>query len=72
MPLNKKFGDALRELREEKGYSRFKLAQLARISASEEAELEEGKRYPRAVTIGKLSEALGVSRSTLIELLESE
>lgn len=65
-----KFGDTLRELRESKGYSKFQLAKKAHISPSEEAELEEGKRFPRATTIGKLSEALGVSRSILITSLE--
>lgn len=72
MNKNNDFGKTLRELRESKGLSKWKLAKMARISASEEAELEEGKRYPMAKTVAKLADALGVSVSLLILSLKTD
>jgi len=61
------FGDALKSLRKKRGLSKFALAKKAMISASEVDELEKGRRTPRATTISKLAEALGVSHSSLMK-----
>lgn len=69
MQKYEKFGDVLHAKRESMGKSRFAIAKSAGISMSEMAELEEGRRYPRASTAKKLAKALGIDVALLIEAL---
>ena len=73
MPYNSKaFGNVIGQLRCEMGLSQEKLSGLAGISRSHLAMIENGRRTVRLDTLWKISEALGMRPSCLIEMIEDE
>lgn len=66
---NNKFGDELRRLRGEHGYSQHQLGQLAGFTASYISQLETGDKNPTANVIHLLSPHLGVKPNQLWAIL---
>lgn len=64
------FGSALRELRTKIGVSQMKLALDAEIDRAFVGHMERGTKTPTLRTIMKLSRALGISSSVLLERTE--
>lgn len=60
------FGFGIIQLREAKGMSSYKLAEVAGVSRSLLSLLESGDRRPNKPTIAKLSQALGVNPQVLL------
>lgn len=67
----KVFGQVLRELREENKTSQEKLAELADLDRTYISLLERGLRQPTLTTLFKLSMALGIKPSELVEKVQS-
>jgi transcriptional regulator with XRE-family HTH domain len=65
--LDRSFGPNLRRLRNERGYSQEKLAQLADLHRTEIGLLERGEREPKLGIILKLAGSLDVSPNALFE-----
>ena len=61
LKLDKSVGERIMILRNERGYTRKTLAELAGISSKFLYEIESGKKGFSAVTLMKLSKALNVS-----------
>lgn len=61
-----RFGQSVRRLREEVGYSQEKLAERANLSRSYIGEVERGEVVPSLLTLGKIAEALELRLSELI------
>ncbi|MEA4835325.1 MAG: helix-turn-helix transcriptional regulator [Anaeromusa sp.] len=51
------------KLREEKGWSQYRLYKEANIGQSTLSQIESGARYPNVATLQKIASALGVSMS---------
>lgn len=66
------FGQTLRKVRSEKGYSLEALAKLSKISKAAIFNIEQGKALPGALTIAKLAPALGVDYEYLFDLVQKE
>lgn len=64
------FGDILRKLRAEKGWSQAQLAKRMGLSASIIAHYELGDRYPSLEALAELSRVLGVTTDFLLGLTE--
>lgn len=64
------FGDILRKLRKEKGYSQQQLADLLFVDRTSVANWETGRRVPDAILISRISELLGVDTATLLGITE--
>ena len=62
-----KFGDAVRRLRAERGYSQEVLAERARLNADFLGFIERGDNLPTLATILQLARALGVKPSTILK-----
>ena len=62
-----KFGDTVRRLRAERGYSQEVLAERARLNADFLGFIERGDNLPTLATILQLARALGVKPSTMIK-----
>lgn len=67
----KVFGNVLRELREANHISQEKLAEYCELDRTYISLLERGLRQPTITTIFKLSKALNISPSLLIEKVET-
>jgi transcriptional regulator with XRE-family HTH domain len=65
--VQKLFGKVLRQIREEKGMTQEKLAELADIDRTYIYRLETGKRSPSLLIIFRLADALKISPGTLID-----
>ena len=63
-------GRIIRELREQRGMTQEVLSGLAAISRSHLAEIEIGHTNANVETLWKLSEALGMKMSDLIQMVE--
>lgn len=61
------FGEALRRLRTEKGYTQQQLADRLHVERATVARWESGLRTPDIATVSLLAEALGVDISMLID-----
>ena len=73
MPYNSKaFGNVIGQLRSEMGLSQEKLSGLAGISRSHLAMIENGRRTVRLDTLWKISEALEIRPSILVDMIEKE
>ena len=59
-------GDRVRQVREERGYTREHLAELANIEVGTLGHIERGNRQPRLETVRKLARALKVSHWWLL------
>lgn len=66
----KVFGQVLRELREENKTSQEKLAELADLDRTYISLLERGLRQPTITTIFKISSALQIKPSSLLEKVQ--
>jgi transcriptional regulator with XRE-family HTH domain len=60
------FAERLRQVREQKGLTRYRLAQLSGISKEGVNKLERGDADPRLSTLLKLAAALGVAPADLL------
>ena len=63
-------GRIIRELREQRGLTQEVLSGLAAVSRSHLAEIETGHTNANVETLWKISEALGMKMSDLIQLVE--
>jgi transcriptional regulator with XRE-family HTH domain len=62
-----KFGDTIRRLRAERGYSQEVLAERAKLNADFLGFIERGDNLPTLTTILQLARALGVKPSSMIK-----
>lgn len=60
-------GQAIRQLREERGYSLHELAKRAGLSISYLSEIERGAKTPSLKTVEKIAAALNISKAQLIQ-----
>jgi transcriptional regulator with XRE-family HTH domain len=67
-----KLGEKVRELRDRKGISQEELAHLAGLDRTYVGGVERGERNPTILSSLKVSGALGVSLSDLVEGVERE
>jgi transcriptional regulator with XRE-family HTH domain len=70
MELKLAFGNTLKSLRLEKGFTQEKLAELCNLDVSFISMLENGKRQPTLSTIFSIASALNVKASSIISQLE--
>ena len=63
------FGTVLRELRENKKLSQEKLAEFCDLDRTYISLLERGLRQPTLTTLFKLSDALNIKPSELVEMV---
>jgi transcriptional regulator with XRE-family HTH domain len=63
----KRFGERLRSLRKEKGFTQEDLAEKAGFTRSYYTEIERGKRNVSLLNITKLAVCLGVSLTELLD-----
>ena len=63
-------GRIIRELREQRGLTQEVLSGLAAVSRSHLAEIETGHTNANVETLWKISEALGMKMSDLIQMVE--
>jgi transcriptional regulator with XRE-family HTH domain len=66
MSSYKKIGEKVKLLRKQKGLTQEKLAELAKVDPKSIIDIEKGKRNPTMKTLGKLSVALKVPISNLL------
>lgn len=66
--LQKKIGNRIRELRESKGVSQQNLAAICNFEKANLSRLEAGRTNPTISTLYKISEALEVSLSDLVNV----
>ena len=64
------FGDILRKLRKDKGYSQQQLADLLFVDRTSVTNWETGRRVPDAILISRISDLLGVDTATLLGITE--
>lgn len=64
------FGTVLRELRENKKLSQEKLAEFCDLDRTYISLLERGLRQPTLTTLFKLSDALNIKPSELVEMVD--
>lgn len=62
------FGEILRKLRSEKGWSQAQLAKRIGLSSSIIAHYESGTRYPSLETLAEIRRVMGVSTDFLLGL----
>lgn len=65
--LTKKFGQRLRSIRKQKGITQLELAHEAKLDLTTVNELENGSREPMLKTIHRLSEALSIRMTQLVD-----
>lgn len=70
MELKIAFGNTLKSLRIEKGFTQEKLAELSNLDVTFISKMENGKLQPSLTTIFSISQALGVKASYLIDRIE--
>ena len=63
-------GQIIRELRKQRGLTQEVLSGLAAVSRSHLAEIETGHTNANVETLWKISEALGMKMSDLIQMVE--
>jgi transcriptional regulator with XRE-family HTH domain len=68
--MEKKFGDALRQLRNSKGLSQEDLAVCLDISRSHIGRLETGEKQPSLKMLFRLADALEVPASAIVAEME--
>ncbi|MEJ1961793.1 MAG: helix-turn-helix transcriptional regulator [Gammaproteobacteria bacterium] len=70
-PITAIFGRELRRIRTEAGVSQERLAHQASMDRTFVSQIERGIRQPTITKLWRLSRALGVEITTLVECLES-
>ena len=68
--MSKIFGEALRRLRAEKGFTQQQLADYLHVDRTSVTSWEMGRRMPDVATLAHLSKVLGVDASTLADTAE--
>ena len=68
--LNQRFGQIIRQLRDERCWSQERLAEIANLNRSYLGEIERGDVTPSLATLDKLAQALQIKISTLLERCE--
>ncbi len=68
----KALGLAIKRLREKKGWTQERLAEMADINTSYIGQIERGLRYPSLKVLFKIADALGVRISELFDSFESK
>ena len=68
--MSKIFGETLRRLRAEKGFTQQQLADHLHKDRTSVASWEMGRRMPDVATLGQLSKTLGVDAATLVDNAE--
>ena len=68
--LAREFGESVRRLRLERGYSQAGFAEAAKIDRAHMGEIERGEVTVTIVTALKVAQALGVSLATLFSEVE--
>jgi transcriptional regulator with XRE-family HTH domain len=71
MNLQTAFGEELRELRQQQGFSQENLALECELDRTFISLLERGKRQPTLETLFKLAEALNAAPSEIIAKVEA-
>lgn len=72
MELKVAIGKALKGLRTEKGLTQEKLAELCDLNVIFISRIENGKRQPSLKTLFKMSKAMEIKLSVIIERAESQ
>jgi len=62
-----KLGERLKKLRKQKGLTQEKLAELAQIDPKSVIDIESGKRNPTLKTLRKITNALKVNISSMLD-----
>ncbi|RXQ89500.1 XRE family transcriptional regulator [Ancylomarina salipaludis] len=70
MTIVKIFGEVLREIRLEQGFSQEKLAELSNLTPNYISFLERGLRQPTISTLFKLSSAFKITTKDFIDRVE--
>jgi transcriptional regulator with XRE-family HTH domain len=65
----KAFGKRLSEVRKSRGLTQEQLAEMANITSLSISYIEQGRRWPRLLTLHKLSSCLNVSVAELFKNL---
>lgn len=65
--ISKKLGLRIKELRENRGLTQFKLAELLDMEASNLSKIERGVQIPKEESLLKLTQALGVHVKDLFD-----
>lgn len=68
--MSQSFGEVLRRLRVEKGFTQQQLADQMNLDRTNITNWETGRRMPDVATVSRLAEALGVDTATLIDTAE--
>jgi len=66
--LQKKIGERIRDLRESKGISQQNLAAICNFEKANLSRLEAGRTNPTISTLYKISQALEISLSELVDV----
>ena len=69
--MEEKFGDLIKRLRTEKGYSIDEFAEISGFSVVQIKNIENNKNKPRVFNINKLANALGCSYDYLFSKLNN-
>lgn len=69
--LRTAFGQRVRELRKDRGFSQEELAHRAGLHYTYVGGIERGERNPALVNIGKIAAALGISVGELCSVLRA-
>lgn len=67
--MEEKFGDLIKRLREEKGYSINEFAEITGFSTVQIKNIENNRNKPRVFNLNKLADALGCSYEYLFSKL---
>lgn len=65
--ISKKLGLRIKELRENRGFTQLKLADMLDMEASNLSKIERGVQIPKEESLIKLTQALGVSIKDLFD-----
>mgnify|MGYP001013531475 FL=1 len=66
MEINEAFGIRLRQLRKAKGWSLLELSVRANVNHNYLCDLENGRRNPTLALLYRISEAFGITLSSLL------
>jgi len=67
MDLKKNFGQRIKEIRIQKGYTQYKLAELVDIDPKHMSHIETGRSFPKADLIEKFARALDIDYTQLFK-----
>lgn len=70
--MKKFFGETLRQIRIQQGFSQKQLADMIHVDRSSVARWEKGRRLPDVYTITQLSDCLGLNVGELLDTYESD